>query len=91
VTQHEHSWQNGAVTRKEATSRSPYSTDDDHIWEWIVQHQTCACGATRQLVLGYENRRRRGDDYRRRRGLDPLGAPLQRSETYDPPRRFRDA
>lgn len=86
---HEHEWRDGAVTRQEEVSCSPCSRMDDHIWEWVIQHQTCTCGATRRLVLGYENRRRRGDDYRRANGLQPLGTPLQRSETYAKPRLFR--
>ena len=87
--EHEHEWTNGPTLRQSEESASPCSRSDDHLWDWIVQVQTCGCGATRRLVLGYENRRRRGDDARRARGLQPLGRPLTRSAVFDPPRRFR--
>lgn len=87
--EHKHEWQDGAVTEKDEVSYSPCSTADDHLWTWIIQHQSCACGARRQLALGYKNRRRRGDDARIANGLRPLGTPLQRNETFNPPKRFR--
>lgn len=89
MTEHQHEWTNGAITEQEEVSHSPCSSMDDHLWDWIIQHQHCVCGESRQLVLGYKNRRRRGDDYRMAKGKRPLGTPLRRSETYDPPKRFR--
>lgn len=86
---HEHEWTNGPTMRQSEVSYSPCSTADDHLWDWIVQVQTCGCGKTRRLVLGYENRRRRGDDARRARGLRPLGTPLQASAVFETPRLFR--
>jgi hypothetical protein len=85
---HSHQWQNSAVIRQQHCLPSPHSTADDHIWDWVVQMQTCSCGATKRLVLGYENRRRRGDDARIARGLRPLGTPLSRSKTFAKPKRF---
>jgi hypothetical protein len=67
-------------------SHSPSSTLDDHLWTDIVQVQTCECGETRRLLLGFKDRRRRGDDGRRAKGLEPLGRPLQRAGTYRTPK-----
>lgn len=80
--QHKHRWTNGAVLTQERVSASPCSTWDDHIWEDIIQVQNCECGATRRLLLGFQNQRRRGDDLRRAAGNEPLGTPLQKSGTY---------
>lgn len=83
---HQHAWQNGAVLERSQESLSPCSTLDDHLWTDIIQVQTCECGETRRLLLGFKDQRRRGDDYRRREGLEPLGQPLRRSGTYRTPK-----
>lgn len=86
---HEHRWQNGPLMEQDHVQSSPCSRADDHLWTLIIQVQTCECGETRRLALGYKNRRRRGDDARKARGLPPLGIPLQRSETFAKPKVLR--
>ena len=83
---HEHSWQNGPTLDEEHVSPSPCSRMDDHIRTDVILLQTCSCGATRRLWLGYKDRRRRGDDMRRAAGRAPLGTPLLRSETFSTPK-----
>jgi hypothetical protein len=87
--QHEHRWQNGPTTRQSRCEPSPMSEFDDHLYDEVVLTQTCECGATRRLAIGFENRRRRGDDHRRAIGKAPLGQPLQASGTYRNPRVLR--
>lgn len=82
---HDHKWQNGPVLTRSQVSASPCSTWDDHLWDDIIQVQTCECGATRRLLLGFKNQRRRGDDLRRADGRAPLGIPLDRSGMYRRP------
>ena len=89
MSAHEHAWQNGPTTERERCDPSPCSTLDDHLWTDIILVQTCECGETRRLWLGFKNRRRRGDDYRRADGLPPLGTPLRRSGTFAKPRVLR--
>lgn len=84
--EHRHAWQNSALTERSRVDHSPCSTWDDHLWTDIIQVQTCECGETRRLWLGFKNRRRRGDDIRRADGMEPLGTPLQRSGTFKKPR-----
>lgn len=86
---HTHSWQNGPVLTRSRESWSPCSHADDHLWDDIIQVQTCECGETRKLLLGFKNRRRRGDDSRRAVGRESLGIPLQRSGTYARPKVIR--
>lgn len=86
---HTHSWENGPVLTQSRVSPSPCSTWDDHLWDDIIQVQTCACGDTRRLLVGFKNRRRRGDDLRRSAGNEPLGTPLRMSGTYAKPRILR--
>jgi hypothetical protein len=86
---HEHKWRDGPTTYQHYESCSPCSTWDDILAELIVMTQTCECGETRRLCLGYRNQRRRGDDLRRRAGREPLGTPLPRSETFRRPRIMR--
>lgn len=86
MTEHAHRWQNGAVLTQSQESASPCSTWDDHLWTDVIQMQTCECGATRRLLVGFKNMRRRGDDLRRRAGKAPLGTPLRRSGTYRDPK-----
>lgn len=83
---HGHKWQPAGSTTNGRMSPSPCSTWDDHLWDEIVQIQSCECGAMRYLTIGFKNRRRRGDDLRARDGNGPLGTPLQRSGTYAKPR-----
>lgn len=89
MSEHDHVWRDGPTTESSNVSASPKSRADDHLRVDILLTQTCACGATRKLWLGYRNRRRRGDDARRARGLEPLGTPLQESDTFDHPRVLR--
>lgn len=84
--EHQHHWTNGPVLERSRVSASPCSTWDDHLWTDIIQVQTCGCGETRRLLLGFKNRRRRGDDLRRAAGEKPLGTPLQHSGTYRKPK-----
>ena len=86
AAEHEHAWHNGPVMERSRVDRSPCSTLDDHLWTDIVQVQTCECGETRRLLLGFKDRRRRGDDVRRANGQQPLGTPLQRAGTYSKPK-----
>ncbi len=83
---HEHEWSNGPVMERVRVSASPCSTMDDHLWTDVIQVQTCSCGSTRRLLLGYKDRRRRGDDMRRAAGRHPLGTPLTPSDTYRVPK-----
>lgn len=91
IAEHTHAWSNGPVMERSRVSRSPCSTWDDHLWTDVIQIQTCACGETRRLLLGFKDRRRRGDDHRRAAGRQPLGRPLKRSETYQAPRILKNA
>jgi len=89
MSDHAHEWRDGPTTERERVDSSPYSRNDDHLRVDILLTQTCACGATRRLWLGYKNQRRRGDDERRARGLQPLGRPLQSSFTFSRPKVLR--
>lgn len=82
MTEHKHQWTNGPVLGRSRVSSSPCSTSDDHLWTDVIQSQTCGCGETRKLLMGFKNRRRRGDDARRANGLRPLGTPLEREGIY---------
>lgn len=82
---HEHQWQPQGTTTHFRESCSPCSRADDHLWEEIIAIQACGCGAMRYLAIGFKNQRRRGDDWRRAKGLEPLGRPLRRSGTYKQP------
>lgn len=83
---HEHHWQNGPTTLRAGVSASPCSDWDDHLWDDVILTQTCGCGDTRRLLIGFKNQRRRGDDYRRAAGNRPLGTPLPTSGTYRKPK-----
>lgn len=76
MSEHQHTWREGRTVRSHKCSPSPCSRLDDHLWTEILQRQTCACGAVRVVMLGFENLRRRGDDLRRADGLQPIGRPL---------------
>lgn len=89
MEEHEHKWQNGPELTRSRVSVSPYSTWDDHLWEDIIQVQTCECGETRRLLIGFKNQRRRGDDLRRAAGNEPLGSPLPKSGVYRRPKLLR--
>lgn len=84
--EHEHNWLEATTLTEDQVSCSPCSRADDHLWEDIILLQTCGCGATRRLLIGFKNRRRRGDDDRIARGMRPLGTPLQKSGTYRHPK-----
>lgn len=75
----QHDWQPAGRLTEERVSCSPCSTWDDHIWEDVILIAHCQCGAVKYTTIGFQNRRRRGDDFRRRDGLEPLGVPLRRS------------
>jgi hypothetical protein len=75
---HKHVWQPNGIAERDRESCSPCSTWDDHLWTDVLSVQVCACGAVKRVVVGFKNRRRRGDDYRRAAGKLPLGTPLQR-------------
>ena len=74
--EHKHDWQPNGTVEVDRVSRSPCSTLDDHLWTDIMSVQVCACGAVRRVKVGQRRLRRRGDDYRRAKGLAPLGRPL---------------
>lgn len=86
MSDHEHKWMNATTMRQARVSASPCSRMDDHLWDDVIQVQTCECGETRKLLLGYENRRRRGDDMRRAAGREPLGIPLTPSGVFRKPK-----
>jgi hypothetical protein len=73
---HRHEWQPNGTVRANRVAASPCSRLDDHLWTDVLSVQVCACGAVRRVKVGEENLRRRGDDYRRARGQQPLGRPL---------------
>lgn len=83
---HTHDWQPSGRILRSRVSRSPCSDWDDHLWDDVVVIQTCGCGAIREATIGIQNRRRRGDDYRRAAGNEPLGTPLPPSGTYANPK-----
>lgn len=85
-TEHAHEWSAGTETTRSQVSCSPCSAEDDHLWDDVLLVQTCPCGSVRQVLVGFRNRRRRGDDGRRARGLRPLGEPLRASGTYRQPK-----
>lgn len=74
---HVHKWDvfiSGDLIREEGLiSKSPCSEMDDIIGTKVIQLQGCKCGAVRRALVGIEKERFRGDDWRRARGLPPLG------------------
>jgi hypothetical protein len=75
--EHIHKWDvwitDDLIREDGVISKSPCSTADDILAVNVIQLQGCKCGARRRAVVGYEKERFRGDDWRRARGLAPLG------------------
>lgn len=86
MSEHEHKWHPAGQTKRSRVSASPCSTWDDHLWDDIILLQSCECGEIRRTLIGFTNRRRRGDDGRRARGMDPLGTPLRPEGMYPEPK-----
>lgn len=65
MTDHDHEWQAHGLVREQRSTRSPYSTLDDRLYDAVYAIQSCACGKVQRTHVANENVRLRGDDMRK--------------------------